>query len=127
MATEGPMIRDGAQCAAAADLSTSQYYAVKITAARAVNLANTGGEVAYGILQNKPTLGQPADVCFLGVTKAAAGAAFAAGAQLMTDATGRMITRTSANHCVALAIEAATVAGQLITVVIGPNGGDTVA
>lgn len=127
MATESPLIHDGSQTQAAADLSANQFYAVKITAARAVNLASTGGEVAYGILQNKPTSGQAADVGIFGITKVAAGAAFSAGAQLMTDNTGRLITRTSTNHCVGIALEAATAAAQIVTATIGINGGDTVA
>jgi hypothetical protein len=127
MATESPLIHDGSQTTAAADLSSSQFLAVKITAARQVNLANTGGEVTYGILQNKPTSGQAADIGIFGVTKAIAGAAFSAGAQLMTNTSAQLITRTSANHCVALALEAATAAGQVVTVAVGINGGDTVA
>src|SRR3954471_8367514 len=101
MATEGPLIHDGSQTTAAADLSSSQFLAVKITAARSVNLASTGGEVAYGILQNKPTSGQAADVGILGISKAVGGAAFSAGAQLMTNTSGQLILRTSTNHCVA--------------------------
>lgn len=127
MATEGPLFHDGSQCTAAADLSSGQFLAVKITAARAVNLASAGGELIYGILQNKPTSGQAADVGFIGVTKAVAGAAFSAGAQLMTDTSARLITSTGTNHRVATALEAATGAGQLITVMLGPNSGDTVA
>ena len=127
MATESPLLHDGSQTTAAADLSSSQFYAVKITAARAVNLASTGGEYIYGILQNKPTSGQAADVGILGISKAIAGAAYSAGVALMTDTSGRLITATGTNHRVATSIEAATAAGQLITVALGPNSGDTVA
>lgn len=126
MATESPLIHDGSQTTAAADLSGNQFYVVKITGSRLVNLASTGGEIAYGILQNKPTSGAAADIGILGVSKAAAGAAFAAGAQLMSDSTGRLITRTGSLHMIAQAIEAATAAGQLITVVVGVGSGNTV-
>lgn len=127
MATEGPLLHDGSQTTAAVDLSAAQFKAVKITAARAVNLANTGGEAIYGILQNKPTAGQAADVGFVGVSKAVAGAAVNAGDYLMTDTSARMITATSTNHRVAQALEAASGAGQIITVMLGPNSADTVA
>lgn len=127
MATEGPLIHDGSQTTAAADLSTKQYYAVKLTAARAVNLASAGGEAIYGVLQNAPPSGQAADVGFLGVTKAVAGAAVSAGDYLMTDTSGRLITATSTNHRVGQAIEAAGAAGVIFTVMLGPNSGDTVA
>lgn len=128
MATESPLFHDGGQTQAAADLSGSQFYVVKITGARQVNLASAGGEAAYGILQNKPTTGQAADVGILGVSKAAAGAAFSAGAGLMTDTTGRLITwvvGSGSNHRVATAIETATAAGQLITVALGQPTGAT--
>ena len=127
MATESPLLHDGGQTTAAADLSSSQFYAVKITAARSVNLANSGGEFIYGILQNKPTSGQAADVGILGVSKAVAGAAFSAGAALMTNTSAQLITATGTNHRIATAIEAATAAGQIITVALGPNSGDTVS
>jgi len=127
MATEGPLIHDGSQTTAAADLSTKQFYAVKITAARAVNVASSGGEAIYGILQNNPTSGLAADVGILGVSKAIIGAAVSAGDYLMTDTAGKLITATSTNHRVAQALEAGTTSGQLITVALGPNSGDTVA
>lgn len=104
---------------AAADLSSGQFLAVKVTASRAVNLANTGGEAVVGILQNQPTSGQAADVGFIGVSKLVAGAAFAAGVELMTDTSARGITATSTNHRFAIALEAATAAGQIVTVLIG--------
>ena len=127
MATEGPLIHDGSQTTAAADLSAKQFYAVKITAARAVNLASTGGEAIYGILQNTPTSGLAADVGILGVSKAIAGAAVTAGDYLMTDTSGRLITVTTTNHRVAQALEAAGAAGVIFTVALGVNSGDTVA
>ena len=123
MATESPMISDGANTTAAADLSAKQFYAAKLTAARSVNLASTGGEAIYGILQNKPVSGEVADLAIFGVCKAAAGAAFSAGAALMTDTTGRLITQTSTNATVGVALEAATVAGQIVTVKIIPTAG----
>lgn len=60
------------------------------------------------------------------MTKAAAGAAVSAGAALMTDSSGRLITATSTNHRVGVALEAASAAGQLITVSLSGHG-DTVA
>lgn len=126
MATEGPLTHDGSQTTAAADLSAKQFYAVKITAARAVNLASTGGEAIYGILQNKPTSGQAADVGLMGISKAIAGGTIAAGDYLMTDTSGKLITATSTNHRIAQALEAGVV-NQIITVALGPNSGDTVA
>jgi hypothetical protein len=126
MATESPLIHDGTQ-QAGADLSTKQFYAAKITGSRTVGLASAGGEAIYGIIQNKPTLGQAADIGILGVSKAAAGNTFAAGALLMTDGTGRLITATSTNHVVAQALEASTAAGAVVSVTIGLGSSNVIA
>src|SRR6185437_13679647 len=80
-ATEGPLVRDGAQTTAFADLSgatsglsgfqsSGQFLAVKICGSRQVQVASGGGDAIYGILQNKPAAGQAADVGIMGVSKA---------------------------------------------------------
>jgi hypothetical protein len=125
MATEAPLIHDGAQCTAAADLSTKQFYAVQISASRAVNLSLTGGLV-YGILQNKPKAAQVADVGILGISKAAIGLAVStAGWPLMTNTLGQLIPQTGTNHVCAYSIETGTgttTVPAIITVsLIGPN------
>lgn len=127
MATEGPLLHHS-QCTAAANLSATaslagangsgQFLAVKVTAGRAVNIATTGGEAIDGILQNDPVSGFVADVGFSGVSKAMSGASFSAGALLMTDTSGRLITATSTNFAVAKALEAAGAANVLVTVLV---------
>ena len=123
MATESPLIHDGSQTTAASDLSANQFYAVKVTGSRQVNLASSGGEDIYGILQNTPTSGQVADVGISGISKAVAGAAITAGAVVMTDSSGRLITRTSSNHGVGVALETVTATGQIFTLSVRPLGG----
>jgi hypothetical protein len=137
MATEGPLIHDGAQTQAQANYSptaalsgvvadgSGQFLAVKLYAStdRKTVLANSGGEAIYGILQNKPLAGQAADVGIAGVSKAVAGAAVTRGAGLMTDTSARLITATSSNHTVAFAIESAGTAGTVFTVAMVPGGG----
>ncbi len=126
MATFGPLIDDGSQTVAGVDLSAAakQYSAVKLTAARTVGLASTGGEAIYGILQNTPAAGEAADVGILGISKAVVGAAGAtAGAALMTEAvTGYLTDQTSTNAKVAVAITGG-VSGEIITVRIVPTAG----
>lgn len=110
-------------CVANADLSGSQFLAVRVaTADFNVVLESTGGVAIMGILQNKPTAGQAADVCFSGVTKAVAGAAYAKGATLMTNSSGQLIAATSTNQIVAYALEAALGAGEIRSVLL-LNGG----
>ncbi len=137
MATESPLIHDGAQCAAAANYwnpstalpgpnGSGQFLAVAVSAPRTVTVDTSGGTAAiYGILQNTPGQGQAADVGILGISKAVAGAALSAAAQLQADTQGRVITATGTNHRFAIALEAATAAGQLITVFV--TGANTTA
>lgn len=117
MATEGTFQHDGSTWTAAADLSGKQFYAVSQTAAGAVNLATTGNIV--GILLNKPTSGQAADVCTSGETKAVAGSGgWTAGDTLEVDTgTGKLITQTTGNNPVGTAIDTAS-AGDIARCVL---------
>jgi hypothetical protein len=133
MATEAPLIKDGAQCTAAANYynpasaldgpgGSGQFLCVYISAARVVTVQTSSGGDVYGILQNTPASGQAADVGLLGVSKAVAGAAISAGALLQSDANGRVITQTGSGAVVGRAIEAATAANQVITIELLPSG-----
>ena len=81
------------------------------TADRTVVLAAAIGAQIYGVLQNKPTTGQAADVAFVGISKAVAGGTITRGDKLMTNASGQLITWTagSAYAQVGLAQESAVV------------------
>lgn len=70
------------------DLSTKQYFFVKLSAARTVVLCAAATDVPMGVLQNKPTAGQTAEVLVLGQTKLATAAATAVGSLLGTASTG---------------------------------------
>ena len=71
-----------------------QYTMVKLTGSHQVGLATAAGDVVLGVLQNKPqTPGAAATVGFTGVTNVVAGAAFAAGVDLVSDATGRAVAK----------------------------------
>lgn len=122
MALEGVMLRDGSGTTAAADLSAKQYLGVKLSAARAVNVVAASTDVPYGVLQNKPTSGQAADVCLFGLTKAVAGGTIAAGAKLMFNASAQVITWASGagNTVVGQALEAGVV-NQVISILYSPE------
>jgi hypothetical protein len=87
MALESNQITIGHHVAAA-DLSTKQFYVVKMTST-GWNVAGAGeGE---GILQDTPNaLGQAALVAVGGTSKAVAGAALAKGAYVASDASGKL-------------------------------------
>lgn len=80
---------------AAADLSTKQFFAVKVDSAGKAALA-AAGEFAIGILQNNPTSGVAATVRVSGKSKGIAGAAITAGAPIACDANGKIVTATLA-------------------------------
>jgi hypothetical protein len=109
---------------AGADLSTGQHKIVKLNGSGQAILATVQGEKVTGVLQDKPSAaGQAASVAKTGsVTKVVAGAAVAAGALVMTDASARAITATATNYAFGQALTASSGAGQLISVYLNPFG-----
>jgi len=107
---------------AGADLSLLQFRAVKLNANGDV-IQSTAGDFSLALLQNKPILGESAEVDLDGISKGEAGAAFAANLELMSDANGRLITATSGNRVVAVSLKPAAALGDLVSVkVIGLSG-----
>jgi hypothetical protein len=124
---------------AAADLSTKQYYAMKVSAANTVNVASAAGEPVIGFLQNKPSAAnEAATVAYTGRTKAVAGAAVAAGAYvkvlangkvddastaMTADASGASATAaTTGAHTIGIALTAASADGDVIEVLLTHSG-----
>ncbi len=104
---------------AAADLSTKQYYAVKVDSNGKIALCSSAGEFVTGILQNKPVAAEAAQVQHSGTTKAVAGAAITAGARVMTNASGKVITlATSASIACGVALESAGADGDIIEIAL---------
>jgi hypothetical protein len=101
-----------------ADLSTNQFRAVKFTADDTVGVT-AAGQDATGIQQDMPAAaGRGCRVRMLGTSKAVAGAAFAAGALLASDATGRLIVAVAGNYVVGRANQAALAAGDIVEVTV---------
>src|SRR5215510_10160096 len=109
MATQNPELFSG--ITAAADLSTKQFYGVKLTADRAVNIATAGA--VFAVLQNKPKLGEAAALTNSGIVKCISGGVIAAGDKISTDANGKFVKITLASpgtlftDCIGIALEAA--------------------
>jgi hypothetical protein len=114
-----------------ADLSAKQYFAVKLTnnnSGNGVDLAGAsdaaGGEAILGVLQNKPILGQAAEVMIAPcITRAVAAGAFVPGDPLKTDANGRFVKATGEAagtlvHVVATALEPAAALGDIVEVAL---------
>jgi hypothetical protein len=140
MATESPLIHDGAQTVAAANYGNAaglagpsgsgQFLAVALSQAadRTSVLASVAGQQIYGILQNKPALGEVADVAIFGVSKAVVGAAASTrGKPQMVDATGAITdwTATGNKAQIGYAIESGA-SGAIISLFVGQTG-NTVA
>lgn len=102
---------------AAADLSALQYTTVDVTAAGQVNAATAAGEIV-GILQNKPTAGQTAEVMVSGVSKAIAGGAIAVGDMCEVATGGSKLVTVSTGIPVAKALTAAAADGDIFTVLL---------
>lgn len=116
-----------------ADLSTKQFYFVKMSATnRQVSLCDTDGEAVIGVLQNKPNAsGVAAEVMANGISKIEAGETIVAGDFIGTDSAGKAKkieeTNTGADigdHWYGQCIEGAA-SGELITVAIGFQTGRT--
>lgn len=110
------------------DLSAAQYRFVKAGAtAPQVIQCTVDGEKVLGVLHNKPSAAdRAAEIVFLGVTKVEAGEAISFGDAVKTDSAGRAavveLTATGADVgdiAVGTALEAATAAGDVITILLG--------
>lgn len=83
---------------ASADLSTKQYYLVEIANTGKVSVCNAAGEMALGVLQDKPAAdGRVGQVAVAGVTKVVAGSGgIDEGDLVTTDAGGKCIVAAKA-------------------------------
>jgi len=90
-----------------------------------VKPASVANSKVVGIAMEFAGPGNPVRTAVGGVVKALAGAAFAIDDTLAVDATGRLVTApaAAANFIVGRAREAATAAGDLVSVYVEPSEG----
>jgi len=121
MAIEIPVLKPGI-FTASADLSGKQFYFVKISGAGTVTVCAAATDVPIGVLQNKPTSGQAAEVMMLGITKVSSDAALSRGNLIGTSGDGQADAKTpgtdTTEYVVGQVIEASTAAGGLATAAI---------
>jgi hypothetical protein len=102
---------------AGADLSGSQFYFVELASGE-VTVCNDVTDVPIGVLQNKPTAGQSAEVVMLGSTKVSADAAITEGALIGCSADGqaeaKVIGTDTTEYVCGRVLEAASNAGEII-------------
>lgn len=102
-----------------ADLSTKQYYAMKLIAGQKVDLADGTADQVIGFLQNKPTSGKNAEVAIgpSGTCKAIAGGAITEGVLVKVNASGKVIAGGAGSDVnYGIAFSAATADGDIIEV-----------
>ncbi len=94
---------------AGADLSAagSRYKVVAVSANNTVILAASGTVQNLGILERGAVSGGHVHVQTGGAAKGRAGASFAVGVNLMSNASGKLILATATNKVVAIALESA--------------------
>ena len=76
---------------------------------------------AIGVSRTSAAIGEQVAVDVLGTAVVESGAAFSKGATLKVDSLGRAITWVTSGGRVAIALEAATAAGQFIEVLLMDN------
>ena len=106
---------------ATADLSSSQYLAVKLAStAHGVKICSSTLDAAIGLLQNDPESGHPADVAYLGKAKGIAnGSSVEIGSVLTCDTTGQLEPTTTDNHVIiGQSLTDAGAAGDIIEVLL---------
>ena len=79
---------------AGADLSTKQYYFVKLDASGKAVVCSGATDKPVGVLQNTPTSGQAAEIVVVGLTKVSSDAALTIGALIGTSGDGQADAKT---------------------------------
>ena len=105
----------------ASTLIAKQYFIVKQHTDGTLILAAAGTDHIVGVLQNKPAVGAPALVRFIGTSKVVAGGAINPGDNVTSDANGKAVA-TVTNKDVVLGTylgTAAAASGDVIEVLLG--------
>ena len=123
MAYESPSINLGT-LTAAADLSSKQYYFVKLASATTVNVCSAVTDLPIGILQNNPESGEQAVVQIFGISKVVADGTITAGRWMGTSADSQAAGITPGSdttvYVMGQAIQAAS-AGETFTMFLNPS------
>lgn len=106
---------------AAADLSSKQYYFMKLSAANTVNITSGNTDLGVGILQNKPdAAGEAAKVMIVGISKAVISDTITRNTGLMSHTDGTLKTATNNKPILAIALDSG-VSGDIISVILTPG------
>lgn len=106
---------------AGVDLSAAQFKFVTLESDGFVDLANSAGELCYGVVTVGASTGRAVTVVRSGSVMVEAGGTIAAGAAVSTNASGEAIAATTGHIIMGYAKEAA-VDGQLIEIELITGG-----
>ena len=109
----------GLKVASSADLSTSQYYFVKLVSSGEVDVA-ASADIPIGVIQNDASGGVAAEVLPIGVTKVVSGSTIAAGSLVGVSSLGKaeVFSETAGEYQVGIALTSASAAGDIIPISI---------
>jgi len=119
MATEKYLL-DYGRLKAAGDYSTKQFYIVKLDSTAEQFVLCGADEVAFGVLQDKPTSGKVGLIRIEGTSKVVASGAISYGAKVYSDANGKA-TATGTTNPIGIALEDASANGDIIEVRLIPK------
>ena len=121
MSTEIPVLKPGL-FTAAADLSGKQFYFVKLASATTVTVCAAATDKPIGVLQNKPTSGQAAEVMVIGISKVSSDAGLSVGDLIGPSGDGQADAKTpgtdTTEYIAGQVISGSNSAGGLATAVI---------
>ena len=106
---------------ASEDLTGKQYHLVKLVTAGTVELCDTAGEKAVGVLQNECVSGGNAVVRVIGPTKLKVGGTVAAMGYIQADSDAMGIAAAAADEQLGIFCEAGA-DGDIINAIFNPNG-----
>src|SRR3989304_416990 len=110
-----------------ADLSTLQFYLVKLdtTAALQIGTCSATTDNPVGVLQNKPGSLQAATVRVQGVSKAVCGGALGNGSLVTTNASSQAAgvgTGVTTSYTLGFALDTVTTAGEVVSIFLKHAG-----
>ena len=112
MAFEAPLGFHSGHLVAGEDLSTSQFRFCKYGSTGVVRCTAVT-DVAIGVIQDKPKLGDPCAIVHIGFCQVEAGAVLAQGATIGTSTVGKAIANGT-DECYGQLLEASTADGAIV-------------
>jgi hypothetical protein len=101
---------------AGADLTGKKYHGVKLHSVEGQVVLAVAGDAEF-VLMNEPGLGDVAECAMIGGgAMVHSGAAFALGAELASNAAGKIITAVSTNKVIGIALSAAAGADEYVEI-----------